>query len=73
MTSLVIYSKRKCNLKPESQLVSRQHLSCYTDTETEKTFKIAPTEEIHPSGTVITFVLIARNGLLVYLVLVSLI
>ena len=47
MTSLVIYSKRKCNLKPESQLVSRQHLSCYT--ETEKTFKIARTEEIHPS------------------------
>lgn len=71
MTSLVIYSKRKCNLKPESQLVSRQHLSCYT--ETEKTFKIARTEEIHPSGTVITFILIARNGLLVYLVLVSLI
>jgi hypothetical protein len=72
MTSLVIYSKRKCNLKPESQLVYRQHLSCYT--ETEKTFKIARTEEIHhPSGAVITFVLIARNGLLVYLVLVSLI
>ncbi len=33
MTSLVINSKRKCNLKPESQLGSRQHLSCYTETE----------------------------------------